>query len=244
MAHSYYSIGKSLAKSLALSGIGRKESSAGIAIPKRRRSKGKVMDDQLWRGLTKNLSIDTNLETFEKLQSAYSEKHRHYHTGVHIDYCLALFDEYRTTAIAPAEVECALWFHDAVYNPMSGDNELKSANWAVRFLRKNGCSDEQCNLVRHLIMSTIHEAPAIDPDAQLLVDIDLAILGTNEKTYERFEIDVRREYKWVPGPLFRRARMKILQSFLDRDSIYSTRPFRDKYESRARSNIEETLKRL
>lgn len=189
-----------------------------------------------------HLSIEANLDTFEKLQEAYSERHRHYHTAVHIESCLKLFSEYRTTAVNPAEVECAIWFHDSIYNPMSSDNELKSADWAVRFLTKNACTDEQCDQVRKLIMATIHDAPTIDPDTQLLVDIDLAILGADEATYREFEINVRREYKWVPGPLFRRARRKILQSFLDRGSIYSTDPFRDKFESSARRNIDEVLR--
>lgn len=189
-----------------------------------------------------HLSIDANLDTFEKLQAAYSETHRHYHTTVHIESCLELFTEYRTAAVNPAEVECAIWFHDSIYNPMSSENELKSSDWAVRFLTKNACTKEQCSRVRKLIMATIHDAPAIDPDTQLLVDIDLAILGTDEQTYREFEDNVRREYKWVPGPLFRRARKKILQSFLDRESIYSTDPFRDKYESSARRNIDEVLR--
>lgn len=191
-----------------------------------------------------HLSIDANLSTFEKLRAAYSERHRHYHTVVHIESCLELFNEYRTTALNPAEVECAIWFHDSIYNPMSSDNELKSADWAVRFLTKNACTNEQCDQVRKLIMATIHDAPAIDPDTQLLVDIDLAILGSDEETYREFEVNVRREYTWVPGPLFRRARRKILQSFLDRKSIYSTDSFRDKYESRARSNIGEVLRTI
>ncbi len=202
------------------------------------------MDELMWRDLMDELSIATNLQTFEQLQTAYSEKHRHYHTSAHISFCLALFGEYGSVALSPAEVELAIWFHDSIYNAMSNDNEVKSADWAARFLKENNCAGDRCNQVRSLIMATLHNTPAIDPDAQLLVDIDLAILGTDDDSYRSFEKNVRREYKWVPGPLFRRERRKILQSFLDRKTIYSTKPIREDYESRARSNIEETLRAM
>lgn len=202
------------------------------------------MDEQSWLRLMRDLSIDDNLATFRKLKAAYAEKHRHYHTSAHIEACLALFSEHRSSASKPADVECAIWFHDAIYNPMSGDNEKKSADWAVRFLQENDFTDEQCERVRSLIMATIHEAPANDPDTQFLVDIDLSILGADKSTYQKFENDVRREYKWVPGPLFRRERRKILQSFLDRETIYSTSAIRAKYETQARANMVAALKSI
>lgn len=202
------------------------------------------MNEKMWRDMMADLSIDENLQTFEQLQTAYAEKHRYYHTASHIEFCLALFGEHSGLASSPAEVQCAIWFHDAIYNPMSGGNEIKSAEWAARFLKENHCAGECCDQVQNLIMATVHEASARDPDTQLLVDIDLAILGTDDNAYREFEDNVRREYKWVPGPLFRRERRKILQSFMDRKSIYSTEPFRLAYETPARSNIEKALRSL
>jgi len=190
------------------------------------------------------LSIDANIQTFNALRSAYSEKHRHYHTTSHIEFCLVLFSKFRCIANEPTDVQLAIWFHDAIYNPMSSDNEERSADWAATFLRENGCAEEQCNRVRGLILATMHDAPAADQDTQLLVDIDLAILGVDRDSYQEFEKNVRREYKWVPGPLFRRERRKILQSFLDRKSIYSTKPFRETHEGQARRNIESALNAL
>lgn len=202
------------------------------------------MNEQSWRKMMSHLSINSNLETFEELRAAYAQRHRHYHTAAHIESCLGLFNEHGATALNPAEVECAIWFHDSIYNPMSSNNEMKSADWAYRFLKKNERTDKQCDQVRAFIMATIHDAPAVDPDTRLLVDIDLAILGADEKTYGEFEANVRREYRWVPAPLFRRERKKILQSFLDRKTIYSTDPFRDRYEARARSNIDRVLRNI
>jgi len=199
------------------------------------------MDEQSWLNMMDELSFDPNLHTFSQLQSAYAEKHRHYHTSAHIEACLALFNEHRNAATKPAEIECAIWFHDAIYSPMSKENELKSADWAAQFLRENGCSDETPDNVRSHILATVHNSSVSDPDTQLLVDIDLSILGSDKEMYRSFENNVRREYKWVPPPLYRRERRKILTSFLARKAIYFTLPLREKYENQARINLKEAI---
>ena len=93
-------------------------------------------------------------------------------------------------------------------------------------------------------MATRHAAPATTPDSQLLVDIDLAILGADERTYAEFEVNVRSEYRWVPAILFRRKRAEILESFLARPQIYSTRSFHERYEASARGNLARAIEAL
>jgi len=197
-----------------------------------------------WLKLMDGLSIGTNLSTFEELTSAYAESHRHYHTSTHIDACLELFERHRQTAGKPAELECAIWFHDAIYKPLGRDNELKSADWAARFLRDNACSGQSQDNVRKLILATAHDSPATDSDTQLLVDIDLSILGVDEAAYDLFEENVRREYRLVPAPLYRRGRRNILESFLARKPLYLTPSIRDEYETQARVNLERAIRRL
>lgn len=91
--------------------------------------------------------------------------------------------------------------------------------------------------MRNLIVATAHAASVHDEDAAVLVDVDLSILGADAQTYDRFECDVRKEYWWVPGPLFRQTRAKILQSFLDRPSVYATAHFRERLEQMAREDL-------
>ncbi len=202
------------------------------------------MDERSWLQLMDNLSIDSNLSTFAQLTAAYSEGHRYYHTAAHIEACLEIFEQSKSVATKPAEIECAIWFHDAIYNPMSKDNELKSANWAAQFLRDNRCSEQAQEAVRNLILATVHDAAATDPDTQLLIDVDLSILGADEATYDLFEANVRREYRWVPGPLFRRERRKILASFLARETIYGTVSIREEFEAQARENLSRAIQQL
>ncbi len=203
-----------------------------------------TLDKSRWAGLMERLGLAQNLETFERLQAAYAEKHRHYHTSEHINQCLVELDRVRQVAQEPDEVELALWFHDAIYVPRSNKNEAKSADWAAEFLAKDGVDSKRIKRVHDLIMATTHDASARDPDAMLLVDIDLSILGADRAVYVRFEENVRKEYSWVPGVLFRRTRATILQSFLNRPSVYATENFRDRLEDAARRNLRLAIAEL
>jgi predicted metal-dependent HD superfamily phosphohydrolase len=60
-----------------------------------------------------------------RLVARYSEPHRHYHTWSHVLSCLDARE--RIAPLAPLEVDVALWFHDAIYDPRAHDNEDKSA---------------------------------------------------------------------------------------------------------------------
>jgi predicted metal-dependent HD superfamily phosphohydrolase len=48
----------------------------------------------------------------------------------------------------------------------------------------------------------------------------------------------------VPESLYRAARRKVLEQFVNRKWIYSTEPFRSKYEARARENLARSFARL
>lgn len=173
----------------------------------------------------------------EQLLARYSEPHRHYHTLQHLEECLALFDTVRGRAQRPDEMELALWFHDAIYDVKCSDNEERSADWARAVLAEAGVAAESADRVHALIMATRHTANPVLPDEQLLVDIDLSILAADEARFAEYERQIRKEYAFVPGWLFRRKRRAILRGFLDRPSIYSTAHFREALEQRARTNL-------
>jgi predicted metal-dependent HD superfamily phosphohydrolase len=202
------------------------------------------LNEGRWIGLMTSLGLPAETETFAALVAAYSEKHRHYHTGKHIEHCLRELDSALSLAIEAAEVELAIWYHDAVYDPYSSNNEERSADWACTLLNRHNVSAARVERVRSLILATRHAAPATTPDAQLVSDIDLSILGADEATYAVFEADVRKEYRWVPSILFRRKRAEILDSFLKRPQIYNTEPFRARYELRARHNLAGAIRTL
>ena len=180
----------------------------------------------------------------QKLAAAYEEPQRKYHTLQHLTACLALLSQYRHVAVEPAEVEAALWFHDAVYDVTAPDNEARSAAWAVEALSAAGVAPARVARVRKHILATRHAALPQGQDQQLLVDIDLAILGADHARFAEYEIQVRAEYAWVPEPLFRQKRAEVLAEFLARDPIYNTAPLRDALERQARENLAGSLQQL
>lgn len=197
-----------------------------------------------WRTLMHAMGLAANEATFASLLAAYRQPHRHYHTPRHIADCLHQFDTLRHAADQPHAIELAIWFHDAIYDPYRSDNEQASADWAMRFMRENGLPTALQGRVEALILATRHDAIATDHDTAILIDIDLSILGSAADTYDIYRQAVRREYRWVPGPLFRRSRRAVLESFLRRDRIFLTDPFHASHEARARDNIGNELARL
>ena len=138
----------------------------------------------------------------------------------------------------------ALWFHDAIYDPKAAENELRSAEWAARALAEAGVASEARARVHALVMATRHAAEAVGVDEQLLVDVDLAILGADRERFDEYEVEVREEYAWVPGPVFRHKRRGILSEFLARARIYATAPFAERFEEMARANLAHAIASL
>lgn len=181
---------------------------------------------------------------FHQLVASYSEPHRKYHTVQHLEECLAHLDEVRFEAERPAEVELALWFHDAFYDTLRKDNEKRSAEWARESALAGGLSSEQANRIYALILVTMHDALAAGRDAAVLVDVDLSILGAEKARFDEYERQIREEYAWVPGPLYRKSRKQVLRGFLERERIYSTEYFLTRHETPARENLARSLDRL
>lgn len=194
--------------------------------------------ERAWNGI--GASADGKF-LFEQLVVRYSEPHRKYHSLQHLGECIAALEPALHLAAHPAEVEVALWFHDAIYETRRSDNEARSAAWARTALIESQVSREAAERVHALIMATRHAALPFMPDEQLLVDVDLSILGAAEPRFAEYERQIREEYAFVPGWLFKRKRHAILRGFLERPCIYSTPHFHAALEQRARENLSRAL---
>ena len=178
------------------------------------------------------------------LLGRYREPQRHYHTVQHLDECFERWPEIRAHAAHPAEVELALWFHDAIYDTHRSDNEALSAALARDAALGLGVSHAAAQRISELILCTRHAVEPEGADAEALIDVDLAILGAAPARFDQYEDQVRREYAWVPQETFCKRRAGILAQFLARRYIYATGIFRERYERRARANLARSLKTL
>lgn len=207
------------------------------------------MDKNRWQQLMPRLGVNNKHQslvgtTYFDLCAAYNEPHRHYHNQSHIQAALKHLDAVQGICPDSAELELALWFHDAIYKPFSSSNEQDSADWAVRFMRDCGLAEAQLQCVHDLIMATLHEAAVEAPLQQWMVDIDLGILGAAADVYAQFEANVRKEYSKVPGILYRRKRKQVLRHFLQQPTVYYTAYFQERFEVQARENLAAAIASL
>lgn len=201
-------------------------------------SPGRFVEFAVWQNVWDQLGVaEAPGPLHAELIRRYSEPHRAYHTLQHLTECLELRQRFRTPCSRPAEVELALWFHDAIYEPTRHDNEERSAKWLDEVAHDCGLGDETRRRLRDLVMVTRHDAAPMSLDQAVLVDTDLAILGAPPGRFDEYDHQVRQEYQHVPAFLYRRKRRQVLQGFLDRDRIYATAPCFEAFERQARVNL-------
>ncbi|MDA7881453.1 hypothetical protein N9A94_04040 [Akkermansiaceae bacterium] len=166
----------------------------------------------------------------------YSEPHRHYHNFDHLGKMLAWLDR-----VSPGNdvIELAIWYHDCIYEPLEKDNEAQSAR---HFREQLGSflDDAIVDNVERLVMATDPRLPRSgEADEDLLVDIDLSILGSAPVEYENYRQAVRREYAMVSDEDFRLGRKAVLEGLLAQQ-LYVTESFRS-LQTQAEENISKEL---
>lgn len=199
---------------------------------------------QHWDALWADLGLTPGRGLLDSLLVRYAEPHRHYHATQHLAECLGHTERIRALAERPSEVLAALWFHDAIYDTQRHDNEDLSAQWAHQALRESGAEAAMADRVHQLVMVTQHRAEPITRDEQVLVDVDLSILGSAPERFAQYEAQIKAEYVWVPEAIFSEKRREVLASFLARPRLYATEVFRALYEARARDNLQQALRAL
>ncbi len=197
------------------------------------------MDFDRWMKLCRAVGLDGSGE-WVNLLTGYEDPTRAYHNAGHIRDCLEQLDHHSSLADNLLALEFAIWFHDFVYDSKATDNEARSAESAERFLRDTPIRSK----VGELIMATRHAAEVLSGDSCLIVDIDLSILGRSKPDYDQYAAAIRSEYAWVLDGDYADGRSRVLSGFLNRTWIYSTPPFRDRYETQARLNLQRELDRL
>ena len=191
-----------------------------------------------WHRAWRDLGAHDNDEALRvDLLAHYAEPHRKYHSLQHLNEVLDLFNSVRHLARHPAEVEAALWFHDAIYEVKAQDNEERSAQWARAAALAAGIQQQSADRLYTLVMATRHTSAPAEPDEQLLVDIDLSILGADRERFDQYEQQIRDEYAFVPLELFKQKRRAILQTFLARPRIFNTAHLAQRFEEMARANL-------
>ncbi|MFC3078375.1 phosphohydrolase [Phenylobacterium terrae] len=181
-----------------------------------------------------------------RLEAAYAEPHRRYHTRAHIEACLKLLDEVQgLSADARRLLTWAIWWHDAVYDPKASDNEARSAELAEADLAAMDVSPaDRAEVARLIRLTAGHAVEPGDRLGAVLVSVDLAILGAPPADYDAYARAVRQEYAHVPDALWRSGRSRVLQRFLDAPVIFPDPGLGARFEVQARENLARELATL
>jgi predicted metal-dependent HD superfamily phosphohydrolase len=176
---------------------------------------------------------------FEDVCRHYTEAGRFYHTVDHIRAMLETVASLASSARNLHAVKLAVWLHDVIYDSRALDNELRSAEFAEQLCEK--ASIPEGPAVAALILKTRSHETGDDPNARVLIDADLAILGTSESDYLAYAQRIRQEYAWVPEPEYRHGRRQVLERFLMRSRIFH---LLTQLEEPARRNVAAEMARL
>lgn len=185
----------------------------------------------------------------EALAAAYAAPPRAYHNFEHVQ---AVLRHYHDIALAPGwrqprEVYLAVCYHDAVYVPGRSDNETRSAELARAEVARYGVQAQvDIERVAQLILMTARhgklERPAVDAEAALFLDADMAIVGSDGADFDRYDAAVADEYKAVvPGFIYRFKRKHFLRELLASPRIFLSNYGHARWDAAARDNLRRAL---
>lgn len=184
---------------------------------------------------------------FNDFMDAYDTTDRGYHGLDHIESMLRDFDKVQKSGLGqqvrnPDAFKYSVFMHD--FRNGTPNDIAESIDYAINSAKNLRTADSE--YVRKLISATDYTAhPEITSfDEALMQDLDLAILGRNPKEYQKYSHAVRQEYGKFDDSVYNPERIKVLQSFLDKENIYNTEYFRDNFEKAARENIQSEIQSL
>ena len=145
-----------------------------------------AMTDDLtrkWHDLLGGWHVSPQLaeELFSDVCKHYGEPGRFYHTLDHVSAVLETVESLNCHARNLRAIKLAAWLHDVIYDSRTSDNEERCADYAERLCEH--VSIPEGRLVASLILKTKTHDAGGDPDAQVLIDADLAV-GTHEIAWD------------------------------------------------------------
>ena len=191
----------------------------------------------LWRRCLINGMPDHSATIHQQIIEAYGEPHRRYHTLAHIEHCLAMFDQCKSLALNADALELAVWFHDVILLPGSGDNEARSAELYLQHSAETQ-SSELRELVARLIIATQHDGGSReDADAIYMVDIDLSSFGLSWEEFQRDSHNLREECPECSDAEYHSKQEAFRSALATRESFFCSGFFSERYEQQAQANL-------
>lgn len=200
-----------------------------------------------WFNLASNYTDEETINGFWKdLETHYTSKNRHYHNLSHLYHMFLQLEDFKIDIKDLDSLKFAIWYHDIIYKATNKDNEEQSAVFAKKRLKTLNFEEIRSKKVENLIISTKKHEIILDEnnDNAYLLDLDLLILGSEWETYLNYTQQIRKEYKIYPNFMYNPGRKKVLQHFLERETLYFTDTYQSEFENIARENITKEIDML
>jgi predicted metal-dependent HD superfamily phosphohydrolase len=208
-----------------------------------------------WLELAEQIGISTYeaMKTFVVLDFFY--KDRPYHNWKHIEFCVNEWEKMVRNSHLPKDkpfafmILVAFFFHDAIYQIDRNDNEKRSAELFVSFLKSERARERPEPWMTpifsadKLILATKLNVTNLNPEQELFRDTDWSILGQNWDTFCEYDRIVEEEftkYFGVENKKFCIGRLKFFKDTL-KHRIFSSSYFFKHYEKQARENINRMI---
>jgi len=201
-----------------------------------------------WDEITRDSPFEARVTIEDILVRQYSKKNRHYHNLEHLEELFKLMETYPIEdETRRKEVIGAIFWHDAVYRTDRNiffprkSNEERSAEMADLHMRQLGfgayCREQIKKYIRHTQTHSWHNFLS-NPEGAAFLDMDMAILGSDPERYVLYTQKVRDEYMGYSDLEFDMARLeKFIIPTLQKERIFLTDEFNEKFEDRARENL-------
>ena len=160
------------------------------------------------------------------LSKAYTEPGRFYHNLYHISSMMHLAEAMEIDLFNYQIM--AIWWHDAVYNPLSDNSEEDSVLWMREVEADTDTSD--LDKAGNIILCTKDHAPIFEY-AKVVLDLDMAILSAAPAVYGEYAKGVSDEYEaaGISREVYAKGRVKFLVDALGKaedNGVYYTKLFK------------------
>ncbi|XP_008545378.1 uncharacterized protein LOC103569699 [Microplitis demolitor] len=210
--------------------------------------------ENCWKDATEGFNTDVCDTWLARLQEVYSDEKRTYHNLDSLIEKLGHYLEIKDQLKNSKALLLALFFQNFEYDPKALDGENRNTDHFIAFAdeaeipQDDEIRDETCALLKAIAIHSTEEHK-IDgafgsEDAHYLLDLDMAVLGSNPEIYSEYRDKIRGEYSFLSEPMYTALRLKVLQNFLQIPNIFATKEFREKFEDQARQNIQSEVEFL
>lgn len=162
----------------------------------------------------KQLLMFVEEDNIKHLEIQWRNPNRYYHTIDHLIQILKdIEDNHWFKGLELCEknaILLAAFYHDAIYNPRAKDNEDQSKKYFLRSYK--GKDQMMVKRVCELIEVTKYRKRPFGRLERILWDADNAIFKKEYDEILKNEILIRKEYKHLSTPTYKKGRIEFLES--------------------------------